>query len=90
MRLRDKELGIALRRSPTQKWRSILGGVWREVEAATVCNYAGIRIVDDEGWRKAMRRLRHLSGGGRHVAKELNSLSMWLRIAIDFKQGASK
>jgi hypothetical protein len=87
MRLRDKELGIALHRSPTQKWGSILGGVWREVEAATVCNYAGIRIVDDEGWRKAMRRLRHLSGGGRHVAKELNSLSMWLRIATNFKQG---
>jgi hypothetical protein len=90
MKVRDKELGIALHRSPTQMWRSILGGVWDEVEAATVCSYAGIRIVDDEGWRKAMRRLRHLSGGGRHVAKELNSLSMWLRVATNFKQGETK
>jgi len=90
MRLRDKELGIALHRSPTQRWRSILGGVRDEIEAATICNYAGIRIVDESKWHKAMSRLRHLSGGGRHVAKELNSLHMWLRMAVDFNKGESK
>ncbi len=90
MRVRDRELGIALHRSPTQRWRSILGGVRDEIEAATICTYGGIRVVDDEGWRKAMRRMRHLSGGGRHVAKELNRLSMWLSMALDFSKGESK
>lgn len=87
MRVRDKELCIALHRAPTQLWRSVLGGVRDDVTAATICNYAGTRIVDEDKWRKAMQKLHRLPGGGRHVARELHSMHMWLRMAVDFNQG---
>lgn len=87
MRVKNKELGYALMGgAPTRHWRGILDGAVSTIREGTIAQYDGVRIVDDKAWRDAMSRLRHLPAGGRHVAKSMWELNMWLRRAVDFSE----
>jgi hypothetical protein len=68
-------------------WRGILHSVREDIKNATICHYAGIRIVEDRAWEKAMNRIRQLPAGGRHVAKDYNAMWFWIKRATDFTQG---
>lgn len=84
MRVKKKELEYALSSAPTRHWRGLLDGAISMIRAGTIAEYAGVLIVDDTAWRDAMRRLRHLPAGGRHVAKASWELNLWLGKATTF------
>ena len=87
MRVNNEYLGAALYRSPTVHWRNVLAAVRDEIHVATICKYGDIRIVEDEGWAKAMGHLRQLPRGGRHVAEDSKWMWYWINRAT---QGAEK
>jgi len=90
MRVKNDALSAALYQSPTPKWSWALHCVREDIKDATICHYAGIRIVDDTAWAKAMERIRQLPAGGRHVAKAYSSMWFWINRATDFTEGESK
>jgi hypothetical protein len=90
MRVKNNELSTALYRSPTPHWSGVLHSVREEIKEATICHYAGIRIVEDSAWARAMDRIRQLPAGGRHVAKAYSNMWLWINRATDFTEGESK
>jgi hypothetical protein len=89
MRVKEKELVSALVRSPTRNWSATLHQARAIIKDNTICNYAGVRVVVDEAWVKAMRLCRSLPAGGRHVAQDNKLLWMWINQALTF-EGESK
>lgn len=89
MRVKDEALRYALGSAPTSHWRGVFNAVWAEIQAGTVAVYAGIRIVDDEVWRKSTQKLWRLPSGGRHVAEARRQLSWAMNRAFKF-EGESK
>ena len=89
MRVKEDELASALCRYPTRNWSATLNQARSIIKDNTICKYAGVRVVDDEAWSKAMRLCRSLPAGGRHVASEWRNMWMWMDKATDFK-GESK
>ena len=84
MRVKKNELSYALGSAPTRHWRGLLAGAISTIKAGTIAEYDGVLIVDDTAWRDAMRSLRHLPAGGRHVAKARWELDLWLNKATAF------
>ena len=84
MRVKKKELGYALNSAPTRHWRGLLAGAISTIKAGTIAEYGGVLIVDDTAWSNAMRRLRQLPAGGRHVAQAHWELKHWLNCALSF------
>lgn len=84
MRVKKSELTYALGSAPTLHWRGLLHVAISTIKAGTIAEYDGVLIVDDTAWRDAMRSLRHLPAGGRHVAKARWELDLWLNKALAF------
>ncbi len=84
MRVKEKELGCALLRSPTRNWASTLRTAVSIIKDNTICKYAGVRVVDDKAWAEAMRLCRSLPAGGKHVAIDSRNMWMWINQATTF------
>lgn len=87
--VKDRELGAALMRSPTQLWGGRLRNAVDIIKEGTLCSYDGVRVVEVQAWSRAMKICRALPAGGRHVAQENKLLWFWLGRALDVK-GESK
>lgn len=89
MRVKEKELVSALVCSPTRHWAATLHQARAIIKDNTICTYAGVRVVADEAWARAMQLCRSLPAGGRHVAQDYKLMWMWINQAITF-EGESK
>jgi len=83
--VKDKELGTALMRSPTQLWGARLGKAVDIIKEGTLCSYGGVRVVEVQAWSRAMKICRELPAGGRHVATAHSRLCFWIGEAMNIK-----
>ena len=86
--VREKERRIALMRGPTILWWHRLRRALGIAQDNCVCKYNGVWVVEKDAWGKAMEICRSLPAGGRHVAKEYDSMWYWIGQAL--KQGETK